>query len=93
MFLNTKNITTIKPLKKLDYKIIRLFKVTKNTGENNKLELLNSIKLKHNIFHSLLLRKALDNLLLKQVNKFSSPVEIEKEDEWEVNNILNTCVQ
>ena len=93
MFLNTKNITTIKPLKKLDYKIIRLFKVTKNTEKNYKLELLNLIKLKYNMFHLLLLKKALDNLLLKQVNKFSSPVEIEKEDEWEVNNILNTCVQ
>ena len=65
MFLNTKNITTTKSLKKLDYKIIRLFKVIRDTGESYKFELPNLIKLKYNIFYFLLLRKTPDNLLLK----------------------------
>ena len=42
----------------------------------------------HNVFHPILLQKALTKLLRGQVNKPVLPVIINNEKEWEFENIL-----
>ena len=67
IFLLIKNIDIIRPLKKLDYKMIESFKIIQKTEGSYELNLLKSMTRKHLIFHSLLLRKAEENFLLKQI--------------------------
>ena len=50
-------------LKKLNYKMIELFNIIQKTEDSYELNLLKLIARKHLIFHSLLLRKAEENLL------------------------------
>ena len=65
VFFLTKNIDTIRLLKKLDYKIIELFKIIQKTEGSYELNLLKLMARKHSVFHSLLLRKAEEDLLFK----------------------------
>ncbi len=44
----------------------------------------------HDVFHSDLLRSVVDNFLSDQKNEFSDLIVINDEDEWEINNILNS---
>lgn len=67
IWLSTKNIKTKKPLKKLDYKQIKLFKVKKLVKSLYKLDLSMLIKI-HNIFHPNLLRLMATNSLPRQCN-------------------------
>ena len=77
-------------MKKLDYKIIGPFRVVRETGGSYKLDLPDLIKQKYPIFHPSLLRAAPNNLLPRQINQPPLPIEIEGEDEYEVDNILDT---
>ena len=65
VFLLIKNIDTMRPLKKLNYKIIGSFKIIQKTGGSYELDLLKLMTRKHSVFHSLLLRRAEEDLLLR----------------------------
>lgn len=55
MFFNSKNIKSTKPLKKLDYKFYRLYKIEDLMSKQAYcLRLLGSMKI-YNVFHVLLL--------------------------------------
>ena len=63
IFLLIKNIDITRPSKKLDYKIIEPFKIIQKTEDSYELNLLKLMIRKHLIFHSLLLRRAGEDLL------------------------------
>ena len=54
-------------LKKLNYKIIELFKIIQKTEGSYELNLLKLMIKKHSVFYSLLLRKAEEDFLSKQI--------------------------
>ena len=58
VFFLTKNIDIMRPLKKLDYKMIGPFKIIQETEGSYELDLLKLMARKHLVFHSLLLRRA-----------------------------------
>ena len=58
IFLLMKNIDTMRPSKKLDYKMIGPFKIIQETEGSYELNLPELMARKHSVFHSLLLRRA-----------------------------------
>ncbi len=44
----------------------------------------------HDVFHSDLLRSVVDNLLSDQKNEFSNSIVINDENEWKIDDILNS---
>ena len=57
VWLSIRNITTDRPSKKLDHKMLGLFEVIGNKEVSIELQLPQSMEI-HNLFHSNLLRKA-----------------------------------
>ncbi len=45
----------------------------------------------HDVFHSDLLRSVVDDFLPDQKNEFLDSIVINDEDEWEIDDILNSC--
>lgn len=86
VFLSSKNITTVRPSKKLDDKMLGPFTITKKVGLSYQLELPVTMKV-HNVFHPSLLRKAVNNPLPGQRNPPPPPVQVDEEDEWEIDDI------
>ena len=75
VYLTTKNIITKRPSKKLDYKYLKLYKVTKRILENNyQLNLLFKIRI-YPIFYIFLLENAIN---VKLINIKRNNVEIKK---------------
>ena len=65
VYLLQKNIETTRSSSKLNYVKIRLFKIVRNIKEVSfKLKLLKDMQQKHLMFHVLLLKSALDNVLV-----------------------------
>jgi len=88
MFLNERNIVTARSFKKLDDKMLDSFINLDSVGSSYKLKLSESMRV-HDVFHSDLLRPAVDDLLPGQKNEFSDSIVINDEDEWEIDDILN----
>ena len=88
-WLSTKNITTNRPSKKLNDKQIESFEVIEQKSNTVKLKLQNSIKI-HDNFHVFLLRKDSNDPLTNQVESLSSPVMINNEEEWEMNDVFDS---
>ena len=65
VFLLSKNIATIRPSKKLDNKMLGLFKIIAKVGYSYYLEFLVSIRI-YNVFYLSLLYKATTDPLPKQ---------------------------
>ncbi len=63
IFLNEKNIVTIRPFKKLNDKMLESFINLGPVGSSYKLKLSDSMRV-HDVFHSDLLRSAVNDLLL-----------------------------
>ena len=89
VFLSTKNIETTRPSKKLDHKMIGPFKVIRETGGSYELELPESMKQKHPVFHPSLLRKAGEDPLPGQEHQPAPPIRVRNEEEFEVDDILD----
>ncbi len=89
MFLNERNIVTARPFKKLDDKMLDSFTNLGFVDSSYKLKLSESMRV-HDVFHSDLLRSAVDDLLPDQKNEFSDSIVINDEDEWEIDDILNS---
>jgi hypothetical protein len=84
VYLATRNISTKRPSKKLDYKYIGPYKITQKISENNyKLDLPPKVKL-HSIFYIALLKSAADTIQIKTGNK---PKEIEGPEVYKAEEI------
>ncbi len=89
MFLNERNIVTARSFKKLNDKMLDSFTNLDLVGSSYKLELPESMRV-HDVFHPDLLRPAADDPLPGQKNEPSGPIVVKDEDEWEIDDILNS---
>jgi len=89
MFLNERNIVTARSFKKLDDKMLNSFTNLDLVDSSYKLELSESMRV-HDVFHPDLLRSAADDLLPGQKNEPSGSIVINDEDEWKIDDILNS---
>jgi len=89
MFLNERNIVTARSFKKLNDKMLDSFQITESVDSFYKLKLSETMHI-HDVFHSELLRSAVDDSLPGQKNEPSKSIVINDEDEWEIDDILNS---
>ncbi len=75
--------------KKLNDKMLDSFQITESVDSFYKLKLSETMRI-HDVFHSELLRSAVDDSLSDQKNEFSKSIVINDEDKWEIDNILNS---
>ncbi len=90
MFLNERNIVTARFFKKLDDKMLNSFTNLNFVDSSYKLKLSESMHI-HDVFHSDLLRSVVDDFLPDQKNELSGSIVINDEDEWKIDDILNSC--
>jgi hypothetical protein len=79
IWLSLKNIQTIRPIKKLDYKSIRCKVIERIGRDSYRLELPKGISQLYNIFHISLLRPNPNNLLPGQHREPPAPIRIQNE--------------
>jgi len=80
MFLNERNIVTARFFKKLDDKMLDSFKITDFVDFFYKLKLSDTMHI-HDVFHSELLRSAVNDSLSDQKNEFSRSIVVNNENE------------
>ncbi len=80
MFLNERNIVTVRSFKKLNDKMLDFFINLNLVDSSYKLKLSESIHV-HDVFHSDLLRSVVNDFLSDQKNKFSDSIVINDENE------------
>jgi len=80
MFLNERNIVTARLFKKLNDKMLDSFQITDSVDSFYKLKLSETMRI-HDVFHSELLRSAVNDFLSDQKNEFSKSIVINDEDE------------
>ncbi len=89
MFLNKRNIVTARFFKKLNDKMLNSFKIKDFVNFFYKLKLSDIMRI-HDVFHSELFRSAVDDSLSDQKNEFSKSIVINDENEWKIDDILNS---
>jgi len=80
MFLNERNIITARLFKKLNDKMLDSFQITDSVDSFYKLKLSETMRI-HDVFHSELLRSAVDDSLPGQKNESSKSIVVNDEDE------------
>ena len=80
MFLNERNIITVKSFKKLNDKMLNYFINLNLINSSYKLKLSEFMHI-HDVFHSNLLRSVVDDFLSDQKNELSDSIVINDEDE------------
>ena len=80
MFLNERNIVTVRSFKKLDDKMLNSFINLNFINSSYKLKLSKSMHI-HDVFHSDLLRSVINDLLSDQKNELSDLIVINDENE------------
>ncbi len=88
MFLNSRNIIILRLSKKLNDKMLELFKILIEIEHAYRLKLSSTMKI-HSKFASNLLQLDSKDALEEQWNELFDSIMIEDEDEWKVKNILN----
>ncbi len=89
MFLNERNIITARLFRKLNDKMLDSFKITNFVDFFYKLKLSDTMCI-HNVFHSELFRSVVDDSLPDQKNELSRSIVVNDENEWEIDDILNS---
>ncbi len=89
MFLNERNIVTARSFKKLNDKMLDSFINLDLVDSSYKLKLSESMHV-HDVFYSDLLRSVVNDFLSDQKNEFSGSIVINDENEWEIDDILNS---
>ncbi|KAH7478801.1 Transposon Tf2-9 polyprotein [Fusarium oxysporum f. sp. matthiolae] len=90
VWLDARNIKTLRPQKKLDWKNIGPLKITKVISPYAyRLDLPASMKI-HPVFHTNLLRPAATDPLPGQNPDPPPPVEVEGVEEWEVEDVIDS---
>ncbi|TKA73877.1 hypothetical protein B0A49_11860, partial [Cryomyces minteri] len=93
VWLNTRNIHTERPSKKLDWKATGPHTVKAVISPYAyELDLPSSMKDVHPVFHTSLLRPATGDPLPGQVNAVPPPVVVNGEEEWEVDEIYDSRI-
>ena len=90
MFLNERNIITARFFKKLNDKMLDSFINLDFINSSYKLKLSKFMHI-YDVFHSDLLCSVVDDFLSDQKNESSDLIVINDEDEWKIDNILNSC--
>ncbi len=90
MFLNERNIVTARSFKKLNDKMLNSFINLNLINSSYKLKLSEFMHI-HDVFHSDLLCSVINDILSDQKNESSDLIVINDEDEWKINDILNSC--
>ena len=80
MFLNSRNIKTQRPSKKLNNKMFESFKIVAKVGRAFQLKLPRTMLI-HDVFHASLLQKAATDLLPGQKQTPSLPIVVNDQDE------------
>jgi len=80
MFLNERNIVTARSFKKLNDKMLNSFQIIESVDSFYKLKLSETMRI-HDVFHSELLRSAVNDSLSGQKNESSKSIVINDEDE------------
>ncbi len=88
VWLFIKNIKTNRSSKKLNNKMIDLYKITKILKDACQLDLSASMKI-HNSFHVSLLRLAFIDSLTDEIQSSSSPIIVDKKEKYEIDDVLN----
>ena len=91
VWLSMKHYKSDRPSKKLDNQMIGPFRITEQVGHAYRLDLPPTMKI-HNVFSPDKLRKAADDPLPGQVQEPPEPVEINDDEEWEVEQILDSRI-
>ncbi len=89
VFLNERNIVTARSFKKLDDKMLDSFTNLDLVDFSYKLKLSESMHV-HDVFHSDLLHSVVDDFLPDQKNELSGSIVVNDEDEWKIDDILNS---
>ncbi len=89
MFLNEQNIITARSFKKLNDKMLNSFQITESVDSFYKLKLSETMHI-HNVFYSKLLYSVIDDSLSDQKNESSRSIVINDENEWKIDDILNS---
>ncbi|SLM37987.1 Chromo domain-like [Lasallia pustulata] len=89
VFLSSRNITTDRPSKKIEDKMLGPFPIVKKVGTSYELELPQTMKV-HNVFHSNLLRKDPGDPLPGQIQEPPGPIITADGEEWDLADILNS---
>jgi len=93
VWLLPRNIKATRPSKKLDYKKIGPFNILAKIGTSAyKLALQPSMAI-HNTFHISLIEPYQDNRFPSQMKEPSLPIQIEGEDEYELDEIIDSRLQ
>ena len=87
IFLNSKNIISTRPFKKLDNKKYDSFKIKALIGSSYRLELLKIMRI-HDVFSPKLLSLAVTDLLSDQKNSPPKSTMVDGLEEWVVDDIL-----
>jgi hypothetical protein len=90
VWLDARNIKTLRPAKKLDWKNCGPFRIEKVVSPwAYRLALPESMKI-HPVFHVSLLQPAADDPLPAQRNEPPPPIEVDGLQEWEVEEVLDS---
>ena len=90
VYLNSKNIESIRPAKKLDYKYYGPYTISEAIGKQvYKLKLPPSMKI-HNVFYVLLLKPYTGTN--EPNNSPPPPIEVERQEKYEVEEILDSRI-
>ncbi len=89
MFLNKRNIITARSFKKLNDKMLDSFQITESVDSFYKLKLSETMCI-HDVFHSELLHSVVNDFLFDQKNELLKSIVINDEDEWKIDDILNS---
>jgi len=90
VWLLPRNIKTTRPSKKLDYKTIGPFKILAKIGTSAYKLALPPSRAIHNTFHISLLEPYQDNGFPSQMKEPPPPIQIEGQDEYELDEIIDT---
>ncbi len=89
VFLNERNIVTARFFKKLNDKMLDSFQIIDFVDSFYKLKLFETMHI-HDVFHSELLCFVVNDSLFNQKNEFSKSIVINDENEWKIDDILNS---
>ena len=93
VWLSTVNLRTIRPSKKLDQKRVGPFKILAKLGlQAYRLELPNTMRQIHDVFHVSLLDPAKENTIPDRIQSPPPPVILDNEAEFEVEEVLDSKV-
>lgn len=89
VWLSAKHIRTTRPTKKLDHRFLGPFKIIEKLSSHAyRLELPSTMRI-HNVFHAQLLEPYLENTIPNRAQEPPPPVEVEGQEEYEVEAILD----